>query len=698
MSKNIIRSNIHSAIAKSIISEALARTTRYYFTYGKSNSWNQDELPDDAYDTLEFENEVRRNVLFGEEILPDDICLLVNRINWVSGSIYDMYDQYTPDFLSATKAPSLEEAWFYVLTDEMNVYKCIDNNNNGASVIKPTGNSITTFTTADGYVWKYLYTIPTFLQNKFLTSSEMPVLDAASTSYYSNGKLEKFEVSNFGSGYKPNVQLSGTVISNFANYYQLTTSNDLTSVLKAGDRVMVNNQVRLISSVSSTTLTIDPAEKAVYAFDSTSIYKLNTWLDVQGDGFSEASPVYLSSITIVDGGYGYVNASDVKISFSSPDMVPGAPPKATATVTNGVITKITINECGYGYKTTPKITIQGISGGFGAVVKLGMSKSPCYIDPIVDASGQIVGVNPLDRGLGYTFSNIKVRRLEPVNQSLLSTYTDAIVIGKTSPGFLNTQQFNVEMSAIPGAIHVIKILNGGSGYVNPKITISGDGYGALATAKVVNGVITKISMSNIGKNYTYATVQITDSSGKDAELKIVNTCSGGHGSSAVDELLARTVAFRNSKKEWKLNGKVLNTDLRQICLVKSLKQFNSPLFFSNYSGSFCFKLSVNLTSNQIIPSNSICKIQKTQNSTDWVLGRVVYCDNSSVIFKALDQDDETISPGNLLKLPTGEFTTINSIQQPDIDFQSGSILFIDNKHPFRPTEEQSVTIITRLKT
>jgi hypothetical protein len=57
------------------------------------------------------------------------------------------------------------------------------------------------------------------------------------------------------------------------------------------------------------------------------------------------------------------------------------------------------------------------------------------------------------------------------------------------------------------------ILNGGTSYTNPTITIMGDGTGATANAVVQNGTITAINVVNPGEGYTQATVFITDSTG-----------------------------------------------------------------------------------------------------------------------------------------------------------------------------------------
>jgi hypothetical protein len=63
-------------------------------------------------------------------------------------------------------------------------------------------------------------------------------------------------------------------------------------------------------------------------------------------------------------------------------------------------------------------------------------------------------------------------------------------------------------------VEAINVLNGGFGYVyTPIVTITGDGTGATATAKVVNGSITSFEVTNSGNNYTQAIVTITNAPG-----------------------------------------------------------------------------------------------------------------------------------------------------------------------------------------
>lgn len=59
-------------------------------------------------------------------------------------------------------------------------------------------------------------------------------------------------------------------------------------------------------------------------------------------------------------------------------------------------------------------------------------------------------------------------------------------------------------------IDSIEVNNPGIGYTDvPTITITGDGFGATAEAKIVNGKISAINVTSRGSNYTRATVAIT---------------------------------------------------------------------------------------------------------------------------------------------------------------------------------------------
>lgn len=138
-----------------------------YAVIGNHLNYLNEPTPETPIETTQDKQyEVWRQAIAAKKITGDDISHVVRRIDWTSGNVYAMYDDTDPDLYSKD---------FYVLTDEMNVYKCLSNNNGQPSTVKPTGYSILKFTTSDNYTWKYLYSISLGESEKFLTATHMPV-------------------------------------------------------------------------------------------------------------------------------------------------------------------------------------------------------------------------------------------------------------------------------------------------------------------------------------------------------------------------------------------------------------------------------------------------------------------------------------------------------------------------------------------
>ena len=141
--------------------------------------------------------------------------MLARRIDWLCGTVFARYDSFYSSTNTANSgATSLQAANFYILTDNFNVYKCIDNNNNGQSTTKPTSTGTEIFTTADSYKWKFLFQVGASDRTKFLSTSYMPVRKvsgAGQPSFDVNGEIDSITVSVAGSGYTsvPNVTING---------------------------------------------------------------------------------------------------------------------------------------------------------------------------------------------------------------------------------------------------------------------------------------------------------------------------------------------------------------------------------------------------------------------------------------------------------------------------------------------------------
>ena len=150
--------------------------------YGDA-SWGTE--PPNPVDNFDQENRYHDSMLFLKKITSSDVRRVIPRINWQSGTVYEMYrNNYSAtNRTSQTSNSSLYGSNYYVVTSEFKVYLCINNGssptapNGTTSKVEPTHTSTTVpeQDTTDDYQWKYLYTISPSDIVKFVTSSYIPL-------------------------------------------------------------------------------------------------------------------------------------------------------------------------------------------------------------------------------------------------------------------------------------------------------------------------------------------------------------------------------------------------------------------------------------------------------------------------------------------------------------------------------------------
>ena len=202
-----------------------ANTTMYLFV-GKNTAFPDDNNPPTPVNsTANIEFTPWRDMFGAKRIQSTDVTHAIERYNWTSGTVYDAYDDQDTNLLDDD---------FYVLTEDYNVYKCLFNAGGTASTTKPTGVSTLQFTTADGYIWKYMYTVTTSNALKFLTNDYIPVQTLAADDGSDqwdvqaaavDGGIHVIKVTAGGSGYAtaPAVTITGdgtgaTAISNVSGF------------------------------------------------------------------------------------------------------------------------------------------------------------------------------------------------------------------------------------------------------------------------------------------------------------------------------------------------------------------------------------------------------------------------------------------------------------------------------------------------
>ena len=161
---------------------------------------------------LPLDNQREKIALYDELIAAKRITdsfarTVIRRYNWdlVANPKYDMWK---PDYSAtpggggqigkqaATGATSIADAKFYVMNSSYEVFKCLYNGENPSNTTgqnateEPstaggnysTSTGLYTETTGAGYIWKYMYTIPTDDVLKFLSSDFMPIVLPTNTS------------------------------------------------------------------------------------------------------------------------------------------------------------------------------------------------------------------------------------------------------------------------------------------------------------------------------------------------------------------------------------------------------------------------------------------------------------------------------------------------------------------------------------
>ena len=162
--------------AKQFVEDMGEAASSAYMFIGRSHSWTDDSTPPTPVDSPNDEFDAYRNMVAMKKISSSDISHAIVRRDWTSGTAYDEYrHNYTSANTSANSKTTLWDSYFYVVTDDYNVYKCISNNNGGNSTQKPDHTTLATPTESDSYKWKFMYSISASDVIKFVTNDFVPV-------------------------------------------------------------------------------------------------------------------------------------------------------------------------------------------------------------------------------------------------------------------------------------------------------------------------------------------------------------------------------------------------------------------------------------------------------------------------------------------------------------------------------------------
>ena len=181
----IVTNAFKNDILDKLFSEVDSAGNNFYVGIAKTLPWPDGDTLQSPVLSQKLETDLRDSLQSVKRVSA--YSRVATRYNWSNGAVY-----------SAWAADGVPDNPFYVLTDELKVYLCIQQGKNSVgsplvSTIKPTSVSTTPETTADGYVWKFLYTLGAIQSNNFLSANYIPV-----RTYDSDTAVETFEVAAFG--------------------------------------------------------------------------------------------------------------------------------------------------------------------------------------------------------------------------------------------------------------------------------------------------------------------------------------------------------------------------------------------------------------------------------------------------------------------------------------------------------------------
>lgn len=691
---SLMKSILHNSIADGLYNEVVTRNSRYYYYLGKTVTWTDDLVPPYPTDSVAYENSARNDIITMKEIKPTDIAYVIPRYNWTSGSIYDQYDdQYSTEVqgvnltaggfgygsdpyvyigsngsvnwaattsyisgkliksdanyyivtntgITGTTAPThttgsvlngtatlkwvyvndangsgatavsvriegsvagitlisrgsgytseptciiaggngenaagravvtvspngfqkLEDSLFYVVTDEFNVYKCLDNNLNAVSTVKPTSTTVDPILLPDGYLWKFMYNVPIALRNKFVTDNYIPVVSALRNQFYSNGQLQTIRVDAGGSGYTSGaitvqgdgyneadpIYLSGINLSSGGlNYVNPTVSIDppftgvstwqANTLVLTGQKFSYNNNIYSVA-VSGTTGTVGPVHRFDIVSNGTAALRYigtqaTAVATVDGSGTITALTLYgmLRTIQVLSGGTGYT---------STPTITVGNLWKATTSLAlNSQVyyanNLYTVTTAGTTSSTPPSHTTGTVANGTATLKWVGY---PATVRAVLSVTS-IIRFDITDPGLGYNST-------PTINIGTQWTANTAVTIGQQI--WYSDRLYTVASAGTTDASTVPSHLSGtvangtatltyagkqatatsaikyGAGYSSsPTVTVvGGAGTGANitfitedSTARLIpifeNGRLTTVQIDEAGAGYTYANLNVT---------------------------------------------------------------------------------------------------------------------------------------------------------------------------------------------
>jgi hypothetical protein len=706
----LLKDSFHQSLVETVYNDFLSQRSTYYYFTGKTIDWADELAPETPEVTGDYEYVTRNNIINVKKINLRDVSFVVRRIDWTSNTVYDQFDpNYSPSNPSSTGAVNLKDSNFYVLTSEFNVYKCLFNKNGAESTVEPTGVETTPISTADGYVWKYLYTVSLATRNKFLTLDYMPVQRSVTNAFYSNGEISSVIIDSVGSGYLGNSTVTLTVNNQYLGGTGNVQANVKPVFNASGEIIDVRitnpgNNIKTASiTINESTYTgrskylgvsnvriFSPGNGYVSAAVSNTTATISTTGVFQPTANAFANLIFvgnlLADVVITNPGAGYTTAAQANTTITistSGSTQPTSNAQAnlyfansaiiTPVLYNGQLQDVLISDPGTGYDSNAQTVVSIFGDGSGAV-----------LTPYVNEAGQVEDIIIEARGSGYTYADISV---------VSSTGVNANAYVNLTLNDLETLQTVVELAAVKGSVNCIRVHDGGQDYSYANVVITGNGVNFVGNVVLLDNSVSYVEVIAPGQNYTYGNVSIVGD-GSNANVSAIFSPAGGHGSDAVAELFADAIMFTSSINNEKNHGFEINNDYRQFGIIRNLKVYNGLGTYTSLNGTATHLLTLGSVAG--LTADGMLELYDGSLTKQFIIVRVIAASSQVIVQNlnnhTIEADDVLVDP--LTDIP---YTVISVNGDPDINKFSGQLLYIDNRTTVSHSDQQLVTLRTVIR-
>ncbi len=268
----------------------------------------------------------------------------------------------------------------------------------------------------------------------------------------------------------------------------------------------------------------------------------------------------------------------------------------------------------------------------------------------------------------------------------------------------------VSAAAVDGAILHYKIQAGGTGYTNGTYTsvpVSGDGASATVTVVIAGNLVSSVTSTAAGTGYTFATVDIDAISGisgnANATVLPIIGPKGGQGYNAVDELGGMYIMTNTTVASTEGSGDfVVDQDFRRVGIVLNPYNYGTTTIAtaSTLSALKAMTFAASPTPGTFVHDEIIT------GGTSNAKGKVVHWDSTNRILKYIQtqwtgvQTVANATKNKLVAFTASEVVTgagaatgtIASLTNPEIEYNSGKMIYVEDRSPITRATDQTENI------